>query len=231
MRATPRTIAAWPVLAVIGAASPALADFSACDAALGASDPQRQIELYTTCLTKGGLPLSDQAGAFTNRGVAYLKIGESDRALQDFSWAIEDDPNWGAAYIDRGLLYARRGDCAKAASDFDKAVAVSIARLRGPALVHEAWLYATCPDPAIRNPRKAIDLANASLKLQDGPNGRDALAVAFAAAGQFDDAVREETRAIELAGKTATPDQLAQFQVRLDGFRKAAAGALASDHP
>lgn len=223
MRTNAKLLPTLIALAMLGAANPAFADFSACDAALGTDDPHKQIDLYTICLTKGGLGLTDMSGALTNRGVAYHQIGENDKALQDYTWAIEDDPNWGTAYIDRGDLYMQRGECVKAAADFEKAVKVSIASLRAPALNDEAWLYTTCPDPAFRNPRKAIDLAKASIKLKDGPSIRDTLAVAFAAAGQFDDAVREETAAIRLADKTTTPDRLVQFKAKLETYQKAAA--------
>ncbi len=107
------------VLVVGSAVTPAvaLADFSACASAYAAKDPQRQIELYTSCLKRGGLMSTDVAGAFNNRGVAYEQIGETDQALQDFASAVQYDPSWPAFRLNLARLEARKGQCAKALAD------------------------------------------------------------------------------------------------------------------
>jgi len=102
--------------------SAARADFSACASAYASNDPQKQIELYTTCLKHGGLMASDVAGAFTNRGVAYEHLGEGDKALADFSSAIQYDPGWPLPYANRAGLEAGRGQCAEARADIDRAL-------------------------------------------------------------------------------------------------------------
>lgn len=67
-----------------------------------------------------------------------------------------------------------------------------------------AWLLATSPDPAIRGAEEALRLAGRAVDLTGGRDSKvlDTLAAAQAAAGQFDDAVRTERRAIELASES-----------------------------
>jgi tetratricopeptide (TPR) repeat protein len=207
-------VASLVVLATAGAAK---ADFSACDSAYRASDPHQQIDLYTICITKSGLAGAQRAGAFNNRGLAYEQIGEHDKAFQDFTWSIESDPNWGTSYVNRGFLYARRQDWAHALADFDKATRLDPVRDRPTAVDAEVRLLIGCPDPAFRNPVKAIELAKGSLRLHDDARGHDLLAAAYAGAGQLEDAVREETRAVELAGKSGSAPT--EYATRLEALK------------
>jgi tetratricopeptide (TPR) repeat protein len=48
----------------------------------------------------------NDAGAYINRGNAYVDKGKHDRALADFNKAIELDPNNALAYLGRGNAYA-----------------------------------------------------------------------------------------------------------------------------
>ena len=104
---------------------PAHADFSACESAYASKDPQKQIELYTSCLKHGGLMKTDVAGALTNRGYVYYQLGELDKALADFTSAIQYDPNWPTAYMDRAYIEAGRGQCAEAQADIKAALKVA----------------------------------------------------------------------------------------------------------
>jgi hypothetical protein len=70
-----------------------------------------------------------------------------------------------------------------------------------------AWITATGPGVRVRNNAKAIDDARFVLRLVDDPDARDTLAAAYASAGKFDLAVKEEKAAI------------------LNGERSSAAGA------
>jgi tetratricopeptide (TPR) repeat protein len=225
--------AAIAALALAGVATPALADFSACESALQTNDLHQKIALYTTCIKHGGVPLTDVSSAFNNRGVAYRQIGEIDKAFDDFSSAIDYDPNWGAAYVNRGRIYFNRREWAKADADFTEATrkdpaearvdafasrallrvilgqykgaladyeaALSSNRKLVEAYVGEAWLLATCQDDSIRDGKKAVMLAQQGLKLEDRPALHDALAAAYAESGQFEDAVREQEKVVELA--------------------------------
>jgi tetratricopeptide (TPR) repeat protein len=115
-------IAAIAACALASRPAPARADFSACSSAYAASDPHKQIELYTICLKHGGLTGTDVAGAFNNRGIAHEHLGEIDLALQDFISATQYDPNWPAFRANRARAEARKGQCAQAMADIDAAL-------------------------------------------------------------------------------------------------------------
>ena len=220
MRIIARVLAAIGFAAVLGTATTALADFSACESALTTNDTKQQIALYTTCITKGGLGIAERMGAFNNRGDAYQRLGEFDKAFNDFTWAIEADPNWGVSYLNRAGIYARRGEWAKAVADLDKATKLDPVRVRLPAYLEEAVILATCPDPGVRDAHRALGLAQKAVKMSDKALERSTLAMAYASAGQLDDAVREQVKAISLAGKETSPAELADYQSRLDRYRK-----------
>ncbi len=220
---TAKLLAALSFVVGLGCASGALADFSACDSAFRAHDSQQEITLWTSCLIKGGLPLQDRAGAFNNRGVAYERIGETDKAFNDFTWAIEADPRWATAYANRANIYVHRHEWAKAKADFEQGISVGPSDVALGSYMGEVWLLAACPDDSIRDGHKAVELGLKTVKLsKKWPSGHDSLAMAYAEVGQFDDAIREETTAIELAGAKAPTTEAALFQAHLDQFRKGA---------
>jgi tetratricopeptide (TPR) repeat protein len=69
------------------------------------------------------------------------------------------------------------------------------------ALGGSAWLLATCPDDAVRNPAVAIQRAQAAIDLTGGDEAAsfDTLAAAQANAGDFTAAVNTIRRAVDLA--------------------------------
>lgn len=117
-------------IALLFGASPAFADFSACDSAYRTSDANDKIDLYTTCITKGQLPAQDRAGAYNNRGIAYQSIGKIDEALADFTAAIELDPTWGLSYLNRAAIYVERRQWKLAEADLSSAVNMQPSRVR-----------------------------------------------------------------------------------------------------
>ena len=64
----------------------------------------------------------NDAVARTNRGGAYLRKGDYDRAISDFDQAIQLDPKLASAYGGRAVAYARKGDYGNAISDYDQAI-------------------------------------------------------------------------------------------------------------
>jgi tetratricopeptide (TPR) repeat protein len=56
-----------------------------------------------------------------NRGYAYSLVGESEKAIEDFSRAIALDNGYVKAYVNRGKLYLASGRKELAADDLQKA--------------------------------------------------------------------------------------------------------------
>jgi len=83
-----------------------------------------------------------------------------------------------------------------------------------------AWALATCPDPAVRNPAEAIQLAErARASAPRSPSYLDTLAAAYAAAGRFPDAVAAARQAVALAEAAGPTDAAARFRLRFDLYR------------
>ncbi len=62
-------------------------------------------------------------------------------------------------------------------------------------------------------------LAREAVRLENDPYYRDTLAAAYAEAGQFDNAVAEQERAIEMLWAAGQRDEIADYQTRLDLYR------------
>jgi len=89
------------------------------------------IEAFSLDLRIGGCTALIQSGrlegenlslAYYNRGIAYFKKSQYDRAIADFDQAIQLDPNSTFALNNRGTAYARKGRFDRAIADFDQAI-------------------------------------------------------------------------------------------------------------
>jgi tetratricopeptide (TPR) repeat protein len=65
--------------------------------------------------------VDNNAGAYNNRGVAYVLIGQYDQAISDYTKAIEINPEFARAYNNRGVAYYFKGKYKKAWVDVSKA--------------------------------------------------------------------------------------------------------------
>ena len=70
-----------------------------------------------------------------------------------------------------------------------------------------AWRLATCPQAALRDGARAVELAREADRLAGGknPDYLDTLAAAYAEAGQFPQAVEAAERALTLAVAQSNP--------------------------
>jgi len=67
---------------------------------------------------------SMEAEFYYNRGIAYGKKGQYDRAISDFTKAIEIDPRYAEAYNNRGIAYGKKDQYDQVISDFTKAIEI-----------------------------------------------------------------------------------------------------------
>lgn len=61
---------------------------------------------------------------YTNRGLAYGKKGQFDRAIQDYDQALRLNPRHPNAYVNRGVSYERKGQHDRALQDYKRANAM-----------------------------------------------------------------------------------------------------------
>jgi tetratricopeptide (TPR) repeat protein len=59
---------------------------------------------------------------YSNRGDSYLKNGNYDQAIAEYTQAIELDPSLASFYYNRGLAYSNKADYDNAISDFSQVI-------------------------------------------------------------------------------------------------------------
>lgn len=159
----------------------------------------------------------EDAATYDHRGLARTGLNEFEAAVVDFNEAIRLNPECATYYAHRGAAQARHQQYAAARADYAEALRLDP---DGSAACNAlAWLLATCPDAGLRNGPLAValaDRANARTG-STSPYYLGTLAAACAEAGDFDAAVRWQTRA--LARFAADDPDLDGHRARLAQYR------------
>jgi len=116
--------AALAALCLAAGTQTAQADFSQevrrCD--FGGAHPDIQIVACTRNIQSGRFTGQNLAIAFMNRGLAYKKKGQWDKAIADFDGAIRLKPDFVFALNNRGNAYYDKGQFDRAIEDYDEAI-------------------------------------------------------------------------------------------------------------
>jgi tetratricopeptide (TPR) repeat protein len=150
----------------------------------------------------------DFAEVHYNLGLALKSQGKLDEAIKHFRRALQVRPDLAEAHNNLGLALTMKGDLDEAIEHFREAV-----RLKPdyPAPLNRmARILAMHPEPKLRDPGQAIELAKRAAELTGHKDATilETLAAAYAATGQFDQAVKTAEAALSLA-TAARADELA----------------------
>ena len=85
-------------------------------------DPDVEIKGCTALLAKKTESKHTHSVAYNNRGYAYARKGEYDKALADLGRAIELNPQYGEAYNNRAWVYLKTGNAANGLPDAERAL-------------------------------------------------------------------------------------------------------------
>ncbi len=207
--------------------------------AVARGDYQQAIDDATVALCLN----PDDADTLMARAYAYTILGPFQAAIEDFSAAIRLDPRNAQIHWARGSVHLIVGEYTKALDDLRAAMhlgatvaavnetlvrfklgdhraaiqAIEEYRRQQPAsadaLNAHSWFLATCPDDALRDGRRALELAEEASRLHGGNDWPcdEYLAAALAEVGRFDEAVAHA----ESAFREAPPLWRARLQSRL----------------
>jgi tetratricopeptide (TPR) repeat protein len=166
-------------------------------------------------ITEYELALADEIALLT-RGQTLFVMGDDQGALTNYNAVIKaGGQRTPEALAGRAVLHETREDFAAAISDYEQAIKAS--PKDADLLTRCAWLLATCGDSKLRDGARAVQYARRAGELTEWKDwfSLDAYAAAFAEAGDFDNAVTWQERAIELGPE----ENLGHLQKRLDGYR------------
>jgi tetratricopeptide (TPR) repeat protein len=160
--------------------------------------------------------IPDDFEAYNNRGVAYSQLNQLDRALEDFSRALALKPGYKGARLNRGISFRRQGRIAAAIEDYHWLIQSAPDYVK--AHQNLSWLLATCPDSRFRDGPRALALIEMLRKQNPQMEIRDNLAAALAETGEFNRAVQNQRRYVELITPTATQAILAEERYWLERY-------------
>jgi tetratricopeptide (TPR) repeat protein len=168
----------------------------------------RHVGLLVLLLSGLGCSSREQRSAEAfDRGNAAADRKDYDTAIAEFTEAIRLDPESDGAYHNRAGAYADKGEYARAIADYTEAI--RLAPDEPASLTSRAWPLATCPDAGLRDGKRAVELAKRACQLSGWKDANDLenLAAACAECGQFDQAVKWQTRAIAVGTGLEDPDE------------------------
>ena len=144
----------------------------------------------------------DDAVIIGQLGMLYLAAKQPRQAIRRFTRSIElDDTNF-ASWRGRSDAEISIGDHTAALADLEKAL--EIKPDDSGVLNNLAWLLATSPDEAIRNGKRAIELARKACEetTWKQPHIISTLAAGFAETGDFAEARKYSKQAVESEGSS-----------------------------
>jgi tetratricopeptide (TPR) repeat protein len=178
---------------------------------------RRQHEQAVADFTEAIRLAPEMPDGYLQRALACTHLGQLDRAVADYTEQIRLNPRSAMAYNFRARLQVRQGNHPAAIADHARAGELD----PGNANTHAdlAWIWATCPDAAVRDGPKAVEAARKACELTDWKKAHclDALAAAHAESGRFDEAVQWAERAVELAHNSEKPDYLKHLEAYRQG--------------
>jgi tetratricopeptide (TPR) repeat protein len=134
-----------------------------------------------------------------NLGNALLQKGDMDEAIAHYQQALRIKHDYAEAHNNLGYALLQKGNVDEAIAHYQQALQIRPDYAK--ALNNLAWALAACPQASLRNGNKAVELAQRANQLAGNGNPAflDTLAIAYAEAGRFPEAVETAQRALQLA--------------------------------
>jgi protein O-mannosyl-transferase len=176
---------------------------------------QGRMDEAITRLTEAVRIMPDLPEAHNYLARALESRGRIDEAIKEYGAVIQLRPTNPDAHYNLAMLLARGGRAADAISQYRDTL-----KFRTdwpPALMNLARIMAIAPETDPRNRAEAVTLAERACRLTErkGPAYLDTLAIAYAATGDFQQAIATAKEAIALADSLGLKQESADFKARL----------------
>ena len=153
-------------------------------------------------------------------GMALQTQGRVEEAIRHYRRALRIEPHSehsGSLHYTLGTAFKGLGRPRDAIRHLEEAMRLKEDWYAPNAL---AWVLATEADNALRNPRRAVELAQraAQLTQHNNPDVLDTLAAAYAANRQFDQALSTAERALK--GTREDPALVRQLELRIQLYKQ-----------
>jgi WD40 repeat protein/uncharacterized caspase-like protein len=109
-----------------------------------AASPPNRIAACTLVIDSGRFKGQDLALTFINRGNGHFAGNNFDRAIADYTKAVEADPRYAQPYVVRGLAHSRKKNFDRAIADYSEALRIKPDHVQ--ALVNRAIAYSQTMD-------------------------------------------------------------------------------------
>lgn len=168
------------------------------------------------------------AEEYAARAASWLNRGFYEQALKDYDEAIWLDPNNTYFLTSRGFTWHMKGindrhrcECEERAL-WDYAEAIRLDPENAQAINNRAWVLATCKIAQYRNGSQAIVDAERACELTDweNPGFLDTLSVAYAEAGDFEQAIVWQKLALANSVYEREDGQIARGKLILFGRKE-----------
>ena len=181
---------------------------------------QAKYDEAITCYKESLRLKPDQPGAHRNLAMILFRQGKLDEAIIHYEYSIQFKEDQPFVLNKLGENYFLRGEIKEAFRCWNKVLELEPEWVG--AINNLAWIKATHPDTDIRNPDEAVQLALRACKLTEYNRADilDTLAVAYAAAGRFAEAIQAAEKAISAAEATNQPQLTEHIQHHLELFER-----------
>jgi protein O-mannosyl-transferase len=163
----------------------------------------------------------NNASAHNNLAVSLASQGKMEQSAAHFKeyFRLQPDSNSVEGHFKLGMVLDGLGEVDEAISHYQEAI-----RLKPDfpqALNNLAYILASAADPKFRDGAKAVQLAERANQLCEdpAPTLMDTLAVAYAEAGRFPEAIKTSQKAIDLARASNEEDLAKAIEARMSLYR------------
>ncbi len=149
---------------------------------------------------------------------ALGRAGRFGEAAERFGEVLRLDPDHRQARFGRGIALLLGGHFPSALAHLEESLARDAGNLEAKHAL--ARLLATCPDPALRDGQRALDLAREVFEAERSLEHAETVAMALAEVGRFEEAAELQARLVEQVERSGGGELLAPMRRRLERYRQ-----------